>query len=202
MKFQTPSTKFQIANRESPTNCGMRKAECGKRTVGWTLVELLVTISIIGIIIAFFVPPIVSRITNNAKITTTKQEMGQLRSAIMGNPDIVSGGSYADVGFKGDVGRLPRHLIELLTNRPDTTKYVYPGREVIPLWDPFSKQGWHGPYVRDDGEGGFMLDAWGNPYRFRKDGAGNTIGLESAGADGRFFGEPGTTQNDDIVILF
>lgn len=169
---------------------------------GWTLVELLITISIIGIILGFFVPPIVSRITMNAKIGATRKEMYELRLAIVGNPDITAGGEYADVGFYGDVGRYPRHLIELLTNRPDTTNYVYPGREAIPIWDPFNKRGWHGPYVRDDGEQGFLYDAWDMPYRIITDNLGVPTGIKSAGPDGRWFGETGVTENDDITVLF
>ncbi len=168
----------------------------------WTLLELLVTLSIIGIILGFFVPPIVSRITMNAKIGATRSEMNQLRVAIVGNPDIVAGGEYTDLGFYGDVGRYPRHLVELVTSRPDTTRFVYPEREAILPWNPFTKRGWHGPYVRDDGEQGYQADAWDNPYRFRKDALGTPIGLESAGPDGRWFGEAGVTENDDIVFLF
>lgn len=168
----------------------------------WTLLELLITISIIGIILGFFVPPIVSRITTNAKIGATRREMYELRQAIVGNPEIVAGGEYADIGFYGDVGRYPRHLVELITNRPDTTNFVYPGREAIPVWDPFTKRGWHGPYVRDDGQQGFLYDAWDMPYRILTDESGNSIGIKSAGPDGRWFGESGVTENDDITVMF
>lgn len=168
----------------------------------FTLLELIVSISIIGIILGFFVPPIVSRITMNARIGATRKEMVQLRDAIAGNPEIIAGGEYADIGFYGDVGRHPRHLVELVTSRPDTTSFVYPGREAIPLWSPFSKRGWHGPYVRDDGNQGYLNDAWESPYRFVKDDLGTPIGIRSAGPDGRWFGDPGVTENDDIVVSF
>ncbi len=169
---------------------------------GWTLLELLVTLSIIGIILGFFVPPIVSRITMNARIGVTRSELNQLRKAIVGNPDIEAGGEYSDLGFYGDVGRYPRHLVELVTSRPDTTRFVYPGREAIPVWNPFSKRGWHGPYIRDDGNEGYLNDAWDTPYRLNTDNLGNPIGLKSAGPDGRWFGEAGATEKDDIEVKF
>jgi prepilin-type N-terminal cleavage/methylation domain-containing protein len=172
------------------------------QTGAWTLIELLITISIIGIIIAFFAPPIVSRITMNAKIGATRKEMYQLRLAVVGNPELVAGGEYSDLGFYGDVGRYPRHLIELVTSRPDTTNFVYPGREAIKEWDPYSKHGWHGPYVRDDADHGFLNDAWETPYRINTDNLGTATGISSAGPDGRWFGTAGVTENDDITVLF
>ncbi|MEO0098270.1 MAG: prepilin-type N-terminal cleavage/methylation domain-containing protein [candidate division WOR-3 bacterium] len=171
---------------------------------GFTLLEIMIVISIIGTLLAFFVPPLVSRIQQNARITATKRNLMELRKAIVGNPEIIGGGQYLDLGFKGDVGRLPRHLIELLTNRPDTVRgFEYPGRESIPAWDPFTKKGWHGPYVRDDGKLGFLEDAWGNPILYHISPSGETIGLKSAGPDGEWYPPPsGSAENDDIIVLF
>ncbi len=170
---------------------------------GWTLMEILVVISVIGILIAFFAPPLVSRIQRNALITATRRNLTELRKAIVGNPEIVGGGQYLDMGFKGDVGRLPRHLIELLTNRPDTmVGFEYPGRESIPGWDPFTKNGWHGPYLRDDGRLSFLEDAWGNPIIYHIVG-NETLGIKSAGPDGEWYPPPsGSGVNDDIIVLF
>ncbi len=172
---------------------------------GFSLLELIVVISIIGTLVTFFVPPLVSRIQRNAYITATKRNLMELRKAIIGNPEIVGSGEYLDVGFKGDVGRLPRHLVELLTNRPDTLSgFVYPGRESIPTWNPFTKQGWHGPYVRDDGKFGFLEDSWGNPIMYHISTAGETLGLKSAGPDGEWYNPAGPVimENDDIIVLF
>ncbi len=173
---------------------------------GMTLLEILIVISIIGTLIAFFVPPLVSRVQRNAYITATKRSLLELRKAIVGNPEITGSGQYLDMGFKGDVGRFPRHLIELLTNRPDTLggEFVYPGREPIPLWDPWTKHGWHGPYVRDDGKFSFLNDAWGNPILYHFSPDGETLGLKSAGPNGEWYNPsaPPYTENDDIIVLF
>ncbi|MEO0088763.1 MAG: prepilin-type N-terminal cleavage/methylation domain-containing protein [candidate division WOR-3 bacterium] len=169
------------------------------RNKGFTLVELLVVIFIIGILISFLVPPIVSRVTQNARITVVKNRLYQLRKAIVGEV----GANYVDYGFKGDVGRFPRHLIELATNRPDTLReFIYPGKESIPAWNPFTKKGWNGPYVRDDPEHSFLYDPWGTPIMYYLGPNGETLGLKSAGPDGEWYDPQRHQVNDDIIVLF
>jgi len=171
---------------------------------GWSLIELLVVISILGIILAFFIPPIVGRITTHARRVNSEQALRVLRDAIAGNPDVQMGGEMVVTGFRNDVGRLPRHLIELATKNPFDgiyTKVMYVGKETLPSWDPYLKRGWNGPYVREDGNMRYLEDAWGVPYRFRVVN-NDTIGLESAGPDGVFWGQPGAQTDDDIRVLF
>ena len=171
---------------------------------GWSLVELLVVISVLGVILAFFVPPIVGRITTHSRRVSTQQEMAMLREAIAGNPDARIGGEMVTTGFKNDVGRLPRHLLELATNDPFQGLYsnvMYVGKELMPEWDPYIKKGWNGPYVREDGRLGYSFDAWGINYRYLVEGI-DTIGLESAGPDGVFYGQPGSETDDDIRVRF
>jgi type II secretory pathway pseudopilin PulG len=162
-----------------------------KRTdEGVTIVELLVVIFIIGTLIAFIVPSVYNRAVVNARNTATKAEMNQLRSAIMGNPELISGGEFVATGFKSDVGRLPRDLMELVTKPTEAD-----------TWNPFTKHGWNGPYVRDDGTQGFLKDAWGEPYQFVISGS-DTLGLKSPGSDGEWYGSVPGLANDDIQILF
>jgi prepilin-type N-terminal cleavage/methylation domain-containing protein len=171
---------------------------------GWSLVELLVVISVLGIILAFFVPPIVSRITTHARVVSTQQELNMLREAIMGNPDVLAANQYAATGFKNDVGRLPRHMVELATNNPFEgiyTQVMYVGKETLATWDPYIKKGWNGPYVREDGDIGYADDVWGVPYRYTVE-VNETLGLESAGPDGLFYGQPGSQTDDDIRVRF
>jgi prepilin-type N-terminal cleavage/methylation domain-containing protein len=171
---------------------------------GFTLVELLVVISVLGVILAFFVPSIISRITTNARRTATVQELGVLRTAIAGDPSVLAGGEMVVTGFRNDVGRLPHDLIELATRNPFQGAYAtvnYVGKETLPPWDPYIKRGWNGPYVREDGDMGYRYDAWGVTYRFLLDGA-DTIGLMSAGPDGLFLGQPGARDSDDVKVRF
>jgi prepilin-type N-terminal cleavage/methylation domain-containing protein len=171
---------------------------------GFTLVELLVVISVIGIILAFFVPTIVGRITANARRVATMQEMRALRDAIAGNAEVQIGGELVAAGFRADVGRYPRDLLELATRNPFEGIYSmvdYVGKETIPAWDPYIKKGWNGPYMREDGQMGYRSDAWGVFYRFLIE-SNDTVGLWSAGTDGLFLGQPGAKDSDDIFVRF
>jgi len=171
---------------------------------GFTLIELLVVISVLGTILAFFVPTIVGRITTNARRVATLQEMRMLRDAIAGNADMTMGGEMVVTGFKNDVGRWPRDLIELATKDPFVPPYsqiIYQGKDTLPNWDPYLKRGWNGPYVKEDGNMGYRSDAWGKDYTLYVVGS-ETLGLWSAGADMLFLGTPGAKDSDDIRVMF
>lgn len=158
---------------------------------GVTIIELLVVIFIIGVFVAFFVPNTLKRTSDNARVTATRQKLNQLKQAIVGNPELVSGGEFSDLGFKGDVGRLPRNLMELAVKPSD-----------VDSWNPFTKHGWNGPYIRDDGKQSFIFDAWGDSIKFLVNLNGDTIGLTSRGIDGEFYGTNPLLKDDDIKILF
>jgi prepilin-type N-terminal cleavage/methylation domain-containing protein len=171
---------------------------------GFTLIELLVVISVLGILLAFFVPTIVGRITTNARRVATMQEMRVLHDAIVGDPSQTMNGEMVVTGFKNDIGRFPRDLVELVTANPFDGMYAalpYVGKETLPAWDPYIKKGWNGPYVREDGDMGYRYDSWGNAYRFLVDG-NETLGLQSAGPDGLFQGQPGARDSDDVKVRF
>jgi prepilin-type N-terminal cleavage/methylation domain-containing protein len=171
---------------------------------GFTLIELLVVISVLGIILAFFVPTIIGRVTSNARRVATIQELKMLHDAVVGNPEVTMNGEMVVTGFKNDVGRFPRDLIELATKNPYDVMYagiVYVGKETLPGWDPYNKRGWNGPYVREDGDMGYRYDQWGKPYRFFVV-SNETLGLESAGPDEMFLGQPGARDSDDIRVRF
>lgn len=173
-----------------------------KNEQGVTIVELLVVIFVIGLFIAFFIPTVLNRASNFARVNSAKQEMDEIRIAIMGDPRLISGGEFSASGFKVDVGRLPRHLVELATRHPELApydQYVYPGKESLPLWNPFTKRGWNGPYIRDDGKQSFLFDAWGDQYEFMIQN-GDTVGLRSRGTDGEWYATG--LRNDDIEIKF
>jgi prepilin-type N-terminal cleavage/methylation domain-containing protein len=170
---------------------------------GVTIIELLVVIFIIGIFIAYFFPTVISRATTYARTVATKNELEEIRKAIVGDPQVISGGEFVARGFKNDMGRLPRHLVELVTRHPELPPYDqfnYPQKETLPVWNPFTKTGWNGPYIRDDGKQGFLYDAWGEPYRYFTNENGDTVGLESPGPDGEWYRPP--LRDDDIRIRF
>jgi len=172
---------------------------------GFTLIELLVVISILGILLAFIAPTIVGRVTTHARAVATMQEMRMLRDAIAGNPDVQVGGEMVVTGFKNDIGRWPRDLVELATKNPFDPPWSaenYAGKETLPNWDPYIKKGWNGPYIREDGNMAYLNDKWGTPYRFYVVGS-DTQGLWSAGPNQLFLNQPGGgLDSDDIIVRF
>lgn len=128
-----------------PVNVNFRKLHSG----GFTLVELVIIIVVLGILAAVAIPKF-SSISDNSKITATKEEMQQLKRAIVGNPTIVAGGTVVDRGYYGDVGSLPTALADLVTK---------PGS--VATYDKLTRIGWNGPYIDS---AGYSIDAWGGTY--------------------------------------
>ena len=149
---------------------------------GFTMIELVMVIVVMAALAAVSVPRINDFITNS-KIQASKNEMLQIRAAISGTPDRTAGGRYVDRGYIGDVGALPSSLNNLLVKPGDVDPYDY-----------FSRTGWNGPYLVDNGTGEILRDAWLVDYVLNV--ADSTI---------RSFG-PNKTDNsgtgDDIVIKY
>ncbi len=145
----------------------------GKQTAGFTLVELVIIIVVLGIIAAVAVPRMGS-ILENSKTGATREEMNRIKQSIIGDSRIVAGGEYADPGFEGDVGFPPSQLRDLV-RKPDS----------IPAYDKLTRFGWNGPYIDSTGDY-YLHDAWDSLYQY--DPGART--LTSVGAD------------PDIVISF
>lgn len=124
-----------------------------RRCDGFTLVELVIIIVTLGILAAVAVPRFVD-LSENSKVTATKDEMARIKRAIVSNAAVVVGGEYVDRGFEGDVGFVPGSLADL-AYRPDS----------IAVYDPLSRLGWNGPYLDSTGTE-YLTDAWGNGYTY------------------------------------
>ncbi|SYZ72511.1 hypothetical protein TRIP_C20626 [Candidatus Zixiibacteriota bacterium] len=138
---------------------------------GFTLIELVMVIIIIGVLAGVAMKSMSSAI-QTGRIESTKQEMEQLASAIVGNPDLVSNGSRTDFGYVGDVGSLPSNL-DALVNQP--TGFTT----------------WKGPYIRNSfnqASEDFKRDAWNALYNFTggvtiiSSGSGSNITKQFANA--------------------
>jgi len=118
---------------------------------GYSLIELIVVLIIIGVIASVAMKSLTA-VNDTARIEETKRELDHLAYAIVGNPDLVSGGIRTDYGFVGDNGRLPANLDALLTQ-------------------PGGYTNWGGPYISDefsvDGSSSeYKNDGWGKAYSY------------------------------------
>ncbi len=129
----------------------------GCRKTGFTLIELIAIIIVLGILAAVAIPKL-STVTDSSKISATRSELQALKRAIVGNPQLTAGGKYTDPGFEGDVGHPPAALSELGI-KPDS----------ISAYNQFTRIGWNGPYV-DTAGGAYLSDAWGVAYVYSQSG--------------------------------
>ncbi|MCI0406150.1 MAG: type II secretion system protein GspG, partial [candidate division Zixibacteria bacterium] len=98
--------------------------------------------------------PKIGDIITGSKTNATKEEMMRLKTAIVGNSSVTSGGRPSDRGYRGDVGSFPPNLTGLVAR---------PGG--VSAWNPYTRLGWHGPYIDSTG-GEYLLDAWGAAYLY------------------------------------
>ncbi len=116
---------------------------------GFSLIELLVAIVVIGIILSLAMQSMDTVVDDNRRVTTNK-EMDKLAQAIVGNPDIANTGVRSDFGFVGDNGAFPSSLQELYSNTNG--------------WST-----WDGPYITTgiaQDTVGLKYDEWNQPYNY------------------------------------
>jgi len=135
-----------------------------KTSPGFTIIEMVVVIVVVGILAAVAVPMIGS-VSENARYAETRREMKALGAAICGSPELYNLGTRSGFGYLGDIGSMPPDLGALAEN-------------------PGGFATWKGPYISDDFReiaGDFKTDAWQNPYIYNGGtsiisvGSGDTI---------------------------
>ena len=103
------------------------KVEIQNRLCAFTLVEMLLVVTIIGVLAALVIPKLIGR-SQEAHITTTKA-------------DVMSGISSALNIFEVDTGGFPRSLQDLVQQPSDAKNWRGPYLGKMPV------DGWGNPYV-------------------------------------------------------
>lgn len=175
---------------------------------GFTLVEMLVVVAIL-VAAAGVVLMASGGILSSAQAGATGSTLVALRDAVLGNT--------AGAGYLADVGGDPLSVADLLRRRLAPTE--------VPAFDPASRRGWRGPYVRSSGgryavdsARGFsaaygadgdpaVLDSWNSPVVLQIPSDPRYTRLVSAGPD-RILetpsatSVPATSQCGDDVVLY
>ena len=143
--------------REATARFGLRPARKrgrGRAQSGFTIIELMVVIVILGILAGLVAPRLMGR-TDDARIVKAKVDMGSLETALE--------------LYKADNRVYPstEQGLQALVERPDTG--TVPG-------------GWRqGGYIK---KGRVPKDPWGNEYIYLSPGLHGDFDLTSYGADG------------------
>lgn len=147
-----------------------QKTKMKRKTIlkGYSLVELILTLLIIGVIAAIAIPSISSFVTES-KIKATKREMMEIVRGMIGDPE---SGFY---GYTDNLGDLPDEL----PGGPGLDALFRIG--TASPYNPFTKRGWNGPYcgtrqIDTDNDGtpddyDLKYDVWGNAYVYDKGNA-------------------------------
>lgn len=129
-----------------------------KRTSGFTLIEIMVVVIVIGVLSALILPSFLGR-AEKARVATAKQQINALETAI--------------TLFQQDYARFPDALEELVEKPADIdeSQWTPPSIKLKNLEDP-----WGNPFVyRQPGDNG--------PYDLLSMGADGVVGGEDDGED-------------------
>jgi general secretion pathway protein G len=126
---------------------------------GFTLIEIMVVITILGILAALIVPRVVGR-TDDARIAAAKQDVAQIMSALK--------------LYRLDNGRYP------------TTEQGLRALLEKPSLDPIPNNWKTGGYLE---RSSLPRDPWGKEYQFLSPGLKSEIDVFSFGRDGQTGGE-------------
>lgn len=137
----------------------MKSESSPRRSRGFTLIEIMVVITILGILAALIVPRVVGR-TDDAKIAAAKQDIASVMQALK--------------LYRLDNGRYP------------TTEQGLAALTAKPSAEPVPGNWKAGGYLE---RSGVPKDPWGQPYQYLAPGTHGEIDVFSLGADHQPGGE-------------
>ena len=162
---------------------------------GFTLIEVIVILAVLSILAAVAIP-MALRIFERTAEDTTREEMDNIKKALLGNPQKLQTSFRNDFGFLGDIGCLPTTALGGLDRL--STAGTYP----TPFTFDSTKQagaGWKGPYITGTPGEEFAKDQLGNNYAYTPVAGACplTATLTSNGADGL----PSTADDITVTIV-
>ncbi len=156
-----------------------RKREIA-RLKGFTLIEIIVVLALLGILVGV-TAPLVSQSLKAEAESETIERMKAIHKAIVGDP------ALGDFGFLGDIGDFPSALSDLVSKPVSLSAFSTSNTNNVGY-------GWRGPYL--DLESEDLEDGWGNALQYSTADGLPEGQIKSAGPDKTF----GTS--DDIVFPF
>jgi general secretion pathway protein G len=138
---------------------GTMKSFHPRRMRGFTLIEIMVVITILGILAALIVPRVVGR-TDDARIAAARQDIASIMQALK--------------LYRLDNGRYP------------TTEQGLQALMTKPSAEPVPNNWKQGGYLE---RSNIPRDPWGNPYQYLNPGLRGEIDVFSFGADGQSGGQ-------------
>lgn len=169
---------------------------------GFTLVEVVIILVVLSILAAVAVP-MALRIFERTAEDATREEMDNLKRALIGDPRKLQSSFRSDFGFLGDIGRLPTAAenLDALLTQGSFSPFAFDNTKQ-------TGAGWKGPYITGAAAGeapyDFKKDQWGNDYVYDDTDYVNASSqlvdakITSAGPDGSMIA---TADNIVLEIL-
>jgi len=159
---------------------------------GFTLIEIIVILAVLSILAAVAVP-MVLRIFERTAEDTTREEMDNIKKALLGDPQKLQSSFRSDFGFLGDIGCLPTAAFP---SAPALDRLSTQG--TLPGWSFNPTQqagaGWKGPYITGTAGEEFAKDQWGNNYTYTATGVCPLMATLKSDGPGQ------STSADDITV--
>ncbi len=130
---------------------------------GFSMLEMIIVIGIIAIL-ATLITPLAVNYVSQKRYNVCNEELIIIKQAIVGNPDLIEGGTRSSYGFVGDLGRLPANLLDLTTS----SSMTYSWQNSSNIW-----YGWRGPYLNE------IKDPWGNDYNYTNNWPGGNPNFQN-----------------------